>query len=51
MTLYLAPLVAFAGLLMYGFGNAKVARIGEIMFACGLLVSLMGFASGTLRLH
>jgi Na+/phosphate symporter len=51
MVIYLAPLVALAGCLMFGFGNAKVARLGEIMFFCGLLVTLMTMSSGSFRLH
>lgn len=47
---YLAPLVTLAGLLMYWFGNAKVVRLGEIMFFCGLFVTLLGFTTGTLKL-
>jgi hypothetical protein len=43
MLLALLPLaVAVAGLLIYAFAttNQKVARIGEIMFAAGLVVGL-----------
>lgn len=52
MTIYLAPLVAIAGALMYGLSaNPKVARLGEIMFFCGLLVTLMTMSSGSFHLR
>ena len=42
---WLAILVCIAGALIYAFAsNAKVAEIGRLMFACGLLVAL--FAAG-----
>ncbi len=42
MTIYLAPLTALVGILMYGFaGNSKLQEIGRIMFAFGLLATLM----------
>ena len=44
MTIYLSLLVALIGLVMYAVSsNAKVARLGEIMFAAGLLAFLLGF--------
>lgn len=52
MTIYLAPLVCLAGVLMYGLAsNPKVARMGEIMFFCGLLVTLMTMSSGSFHLR
>jgi len=43
MIIYLSPLAAIVGLLMYALStNPKVIRIGEIMFFCGLLAFLMG---------
>lgn len=55
MIIYLAPLVALIGLLMYGYasspnGNPKLARIGEIMFACGLLVTLFTMSAGNFKI-
>lgn len=50
MTIYLAPAVCLAGLLIYWFGNPKASRIGEIMFFAGLLVTLAGAAHGAVRL-
>ena len=47
MIVYLSVLVAIAGLLVYAFSaNAKVAEIGRLMFACGLLAFL--FTGGTM---
>jgi len=44
--LSIAGLVALVGLLMFAFAtnaapSAKIARIGEIMFFCGLLAALL----------
>jgi Na+/phosphate symporter len=51
MIIYLSPLVALIGLLMYGFAsNPKLVRIGEIMFACGLLATLFTMSAGSFRL-
>ncbi len=39
---FLAPFVAFAGVLMYALSaNPKVAEIGRLMFACGVLATLL----------
>jgi hypothetical protein len=47
MTIYLNLLVAIAGLVMMLVStNAKVVRIGEIMFFCGLLAFLLSGAAG-----
>jgi hypothetical protein len=44
MIVYLSLLVAIVGVLMYGLAtNAKVVRIGEILFFCGLLAFLLVF--------
>lgn len=52
MTIYLAPLVALIGVLMYGLaGNPKLTRIGEIMFFAGLLVTLFTMSSGSFHLR
>lgn len=47
MLLYLAPLVALIGLIMFLVArtNPDLKRIGEIMFFCGLLASLLLFGS------
>lgn len=42
MLIYLPEIIALIGLLMYALStNAKVSRIGEIMFFAGLLASLI----------
>lgn len=47
MLIYLAPLVMLVGLLMYALSaNPKLAEIGRILFAFGLLVTLMQFSAG-----
>ena len=47
ITIYLAPLTALVGVLMYAFAsNPKLGEMGRIMFAFGLLVSLLEFAAG-----
>lgn len=51
MTIYLAPLCALIGVLMYALGNAKTARLGEITFFCGLLVTLMTMTTSSFKLH
>lgn len=53
MVIYVAVPVALClvGLLTYVLaGNAKLQRIGEIMFFCGLLAIAFLFAGGRLRL-
>jgi hypothetical protein len=43
-------LVALVGLLMYALAtNAKLVRIGEVLFFCGALVTLFTVAGG--RVH
>ena len=47
MTIYLSLLVSIIGLLLYALvrpENGKVVRIGEIMFAAGLLAFLLRVA-------
>jgi hypothetical protein len=45
MIIFLAPLIMLAGLLAYALSaNPKIAEIGRIAFAFGLLVSLLEFA-------
>lgn len=47
MIIYTPVLFAIIGLLMYALSkNPKNARIGEIMFACGLLVTMFLLESG-----
>lgn len=52
MIILISPvLVLFVGLIMYlactrPGGNAAVARIGEIMFFCGLLACCFAMATG-----
>ncbi len=47
MLIYLPLLVAFLGVLMYGFSaNAKVQEIGRIMIGCGTLAYLLTTAAG-----
>ena len=46
ITLYLAPLAAVLGLVLYlATTHAKVSEIGRILFFCGLFVSLLAFGS------
>ena len=53
MTIYLSLLVALAGVLMYALSaNPKLAEIGLVSYACGLLAFLLQAAShviGALR--
>lgn len=43
-------LVALAGVLAYALSsNAKIVKIGEIAFFCGLLVSLFSLAGTSIR--
>jgi len=59
MHVYLAPLVALIGLLLYllaGSGDKptvppKLGRIGEIMFFCGLLATLLRMDASSFRMH
>lgn len=47
MQIFLAPLVTLIGLVMYVLaGNPKLAEIGRILFAFGLLVTLWQFSGG-----
>ena len=42
MTLWLPVLVLLIGLLVYAFSsNVKVAELGRLAFACGLLAALL----------
>ncbi len=48
---WLVLLVAVVGLLMYALSaNPKLARVGEILFFCGSLVTLFMLAGRTVRL-
>jgi len=64
MQTYLAPLIALIGLILYLAANSpppnqagapllgpKASRIGEIMFFCGLLATLMRLDGSAFRLH
>jgi hypothetical protein len=47
MVIYLSLLVALIGMLVYALSNnGKVAELGRLAFACGLLAFLFGVASG-----
>lgn len=50
MAAYLTLIIALAGLLLYALSNAKIARIGEILFFCGLLAFCLHFAGQTRHL-
>ena len=42
LNVLVSVLVLLAGLLMYGFAkNPKLERVGEVMFAAGLLAALL----------
>jgi hypothetical protein len=44
-------LVCIVGLVMYAFAkDPKVARVGELMFFAGLLVTLLAVSGGHLRI-
>jgi hypothetical protein len=52
MTIYLAPLVLLAGLILYGWAppaNTKMQKLALIAIAVGLLVTLQMFASHALH--
>lgn len=47
---YVCVLVLIVGLLMWFVSaNPKVAECGKVMFACGLLVTLLKTATETIR--
>ena len=48
MVIYLAPLVALIGLVLYFAvkNNGEVKEVGRIMFFCGLFIALMLLAGG-----
>jgi len=48
MVIYLAPLVALIGLVLYFAvkNNGEVKEVGRIMFFCGLFISLLLLAGG-----
>lgn len=52
MLIAIVPLVvAIIGLLVYALSaNPKVAELGRLAFACGLLVTLFAMAGHTVRL-
>lgn len=43
LTIYLAPLVCLIGLLLFIVAAGNWKRVGEIMFFCGLLATLLLF--------
>lgn len=44
IVIYVAPLVAIAGLLIYAFAaNPKAIEVGRLMFFAGLFVTLLMF--------
>jgi hypothetical protein len=60
MQTYLAPLIALIGLLLYAFVGSgtppntlspKLSIIGLIMFAAGLLATLLTLTASSFRLH
>ena len=59
MQMYLAPLVALIGLIIYlaaGSGTpprvpAKLSTVGIVMFAAGLLATLMRLDASSFKLH
>jgi Na+/phosphate symporter len=51
MVIYLAPLVALIGLLLFALAKTPDPKeIGRIMFFCGLLVTLMTSANGSYKI-
>lgn len=51
MIIFLSLLIAVIGVLMYALCvNAKLVRIGEIMFFCGLLAFLLQVAPTPINL-
>jgi hypothetical protein len=51
MTIYLSLIVSLIGVFIYILSaNPKVARIGEIMFACGLLAFLLMLGGGNVSI-
>lgn len=51
MSAYLSILVAVVGIVVWFVStNAKVARAGEIAYACGLLAFLFGVAHESVKL-
>lgn len=52
MSMYLSLLVALIGVLMFALAtNAKLVRIGEILFFCGSLAFLLTFHTTVNLLH
>ncbi len=52
MQVYLAPLVALVGALLYGYAkNGKVSQLGLVAFLCGLLATLMRLDASSFKLH
>jgi len=48
---WVVVLIAIAGVLIFALStNAKVARIGEIMFLCGLMATCFMLVGKTVRL-
>lgn len=51
VVLLLPLIVALVGLIVYALSaNAKVAELGRLAFACGLLVTLFAFATHGVKL-
>lgn len=48
MGLYLPVIAMLIGCLMYSLTSGKLAELGRILFAFGLLVTLMQLSSGRL---
>jgi hypothetical protein len=51
MVAFVAVVVALVGAVVYGLAsNPKVAELGRIAFAAGLLVTLLAFAGHAIRI-
>jgi Na+/phosphate symporter len=50
MTITVPALAALIGVLLYALSaNGKVQEIGRILFFCGLLVALLAFTRGEIK--
>lgn len=43
LTAALSLVIAIVGLLVYAFANGKIAEVGRLAFAAGLLAALLSF--------
>lgn len=51
MILWISVAVTLAGALIYGFAGSKAGELGRIMFAMGLLATLLRLSGHLLELH